>query len=522
MNPPDQYLENLSDPLWRLDHLYKIITKRDGIQPFRPFPYQRKLYEDIFIHKRRKHVVIKARRMGFSTAIAILALDLALFNSSLQASIVDLTQDDAREKVRSKIHVAWEQACLEGWPQELGMFAGYRGDGHRSWSTGSHIYAGINARGGTNHLLHVSEWGPIAHQDPARSKKILTGALPSADEGVVLIETTWMGGKTGELWNIVKDAMDTPDEEKTEQDFWFHFSPWYSDPRHTLKGDRDLDEETEEYLNKLEADLDVKFSPGQRQWYFVNKQRYKDDMNQEYPSTPEEAFDRRVEGSIYGKWISKIRARGQISDFPLEKRQPVHIFADLGIADYLPLWFVQFVGQEIRCVDWYENNGEGLTHYAQVIRQWEKDHPEAILNTIYLPHDGDHKQLSTGETLKSTLEQLLPHVHVEVVQRTKNIYHGIDWLRDNFERIWLHKTNTGTPRSKDGMDHPSGIECLENYHQKEAMAGTNTSKVPVHDMYSHSCDALRTMAEAIIAGKVSLNSSPRQRRQQFKAPSNLF
>ena len=511
-------LANLANPLWRLNNLYKIVTKRHGIQPFKPFPYQQRLYEDIFLRKRRKHVIIKARRMGFSTAIAILALDLALFNHALQASIVDLTQDDAREKVRSKIQVAWEQALFEGWPQELGLYAGHKGDGHRSFSTNSHIYAGINARGGTNHLLHVSEWGPIAHQDPPRSKKILTGALPSADEGVVCIETTWMGGKTGELWNIVKDAMEIADEDKTEQDFWLHFVPWYEDPRHTLEGHRQLTPEITEYLDELEERLEITFSHGQRQWYLVNKLRYKDDMNQEYPSTLDEALERRVSGAIYGQWISRARAEGRICDFGIDPRSPVSLFLDLGVADYLPIWFVQFVGQEIRLVDWYENNGEGLTHYAQTIRKWEKANPEAIIDGLYLPHDGNRRQLAEElTTVKQTFEKLLPHIPVTVVQRTSNVYHGIDWIRDNFHRLWIHKTNCGTQRQKDGIDKPSGLECLENYTQKEAVAGTSTQKTPVHDMYSHTPDALRTMAEAILAGLIQRNRHPS--RHGFQ-PSN--
>ena len=305
--------ENMMNPLWRLNNLYSIVTKRDGVQPFRPFPYQQKLFEDIFLRGRRKHIIVKARRMGFSTAIAVLLLDQCLFNTALQASIVDLTQEDAREKVRSKVRVAWEAQPLLA---ALGLKAKPQADPHWGWNNGSHLYAGINARGGTNHLLHISEWGPIAHMDPSRSKKILTGALPSADEGIVMIETTWMGGKTGELWQILKDAMEVPAAQKTEQDFWLTFVAWFEDPRHTLPGIRAIDSVTTKYLDTLEADLGISLSTGQRLWYFVNSLRYKEDMTQEYPSTIEEATERRVAGSIYGKWVSKARHDGRKGAVP--------------------------------------------------------------------------------------------------------------------------------------------------------------------------------------------------------------
>lgn len=501
-------LERLSDPYWRVNNLYHIITKREGIQPFRPFWYQNRLYEDIYKKGRRKHVIIKARRMGFSTAIDLQMTDLAVFNRAIQCSIVDLTQEDAREKMRSKVRVAWQEAEKMGWPSALGIVPHHRGDGHWSFNTESHIYAGINARGGTNHFLHISEWGPIAHQDPERSKRILTGALPSADEGIVVIETTWMGGKAGELWGIVKDAMEIPAEEKTEQDFWFHFVPWYDDPRHRLEGQRAISEDAQNYLRDLEEKQLLELTHEQKQWYFVNRSRYGDDMGQEYPSTAEEAFERRVAGAIYGKWISAARAQGRIADYPLDERQPVHISLDLGIADYLPLWFVQFVGQEIRLVNWYENNGEGIAHYARVIKRWETEN-DAIIAGVYLPHDGNAKQLATNQTIKETLEGLLPHIEIKLVNRTRNVWQGIDWVRSNFSRFWIHKTNCGTARQKDGIDYPSGLECLENYHQKLAQAGTISDKSPVHDVYSHSADALRTLAEAVEQGIVDNVASPK-------------
>jgi len=505
-------------PCWRLNNLYKIITKRNGIQPFRPFWYQNRLYDDIYKKKRRKHVIVKARRMGFSTAIDIQMTDLSLFNKGLQSSIVDLTQEDAREKIRSKVRVAWQAGEEDGWIDECGFVTHHKGDGHWSFNTESHIYAGINARGGTNHFLHISEWGPIAHQDPERSKRILTGALPSADEGIVVIETTWMGGKSGELWGIVKDAMEIPAAEKTAQDFWFHFIPWYDDPRHSLVGDRAIDSETQDYLRDLEEKKLLELTHEQKLWYFVNRNLYKEDMTQEYPSSPEEAFERRVAGSIYGKWISRARAEGRISDFPLDERHPIHISMDLGIADYLPVWFTQFVGQEIRLVDWYENNGEGIAHYAKMIKRWETKH-DVIIAAVYLPHDGDARQLSTNETIKETLETLLPHIEIKLVQRTRNMWHGIDWIRSNMNRFWIHKTNCGSSRNKDGMDYPSGIECLENYHQKLAVAGSTSTKVPVHDVYSHSADALRTLAEAIEQGIVANVASPKKTNHLLSPPT---
>ena len=38
---------------------------------------------------------------------------------------------------------------------------------------------------------------------------------------------------------------------------------------------------------------------------------------------------------------------------------------DLGIGDSTAIFFAQWVGQEVRIIDYYENSGVGLDHYAK-------------------------------------------------------------------------------------------------------------------------------------------------------------
>src|SRR4029453_3778872 len=87
----------------------------------------------------------------------------------------------------------------------------------------SEVQAGMNARGDTYHILHISEWGRIQWNDPLRSLEILTGALPAAKAGLRLIETTWKGGKSGELWDIMERAVSVRPEDRTREDFVVHF-----------------------------------------------------------------------------------------------------------------------------------------------------------------------------------------------------------------------------------------------------------------------------------------------------------
>ena len=50
---------------------------------------------------------------------------------------------------------------------------------------------------------------------------------------------------------------------------------------------------------------------------------------------------------------------------------------------------------------------------------------------------------------------------------------------------------------------PTGLDCLEYYHRREENVNGTLSEVPVHDEFSHGCDALRTMSEAHRLGMIA-------------------
>ena len=63
---------------------------------------------------------------------------------------------------------------------------------------------------------------------PLRARrKFLTGALPSVGDGICVIESTWRGGRHGHLWGLVKQALETPEEQKGPLDWRLAFFPWY-------------------------------------------------------------------------------------------------------------------------------------------------------------------------------------------------------------------------------------------------------------------------------------------------------
>lgn len=72
---------------------------------------------------------------------------------------------------------------------------------------------------------------------------------------------------------------------------------------------------------------------------------------------------------IYGIELDAARAAGRICVVPYDPILPVDTDWDLGVGDATAIWFSQSLRSgEIRLIDFYETSGEGLPHYAQVLR----------------------------------------------------------------------------------------------------------------------------------------------------------
>ncbi|EFG9284902.1 terminase, partial [Escherichia coli] len=60
-------MTKLSNPWWRPNHLYKIQNEKGELVTFRMRPAQRQLFRNMH----NKNIILKARQLGFSTAIDI-------------------------------------------------------------------------------------------------------------------------------------------------------------------------------------------------------------------------------------------------------------------------------------------------------------------------------------------------------------------------------------------------------------------------------------------------------------------
>jgi len=478
-----ELLKKLRNPLWRIRNLYRITTKKGVEVQFVPNAAQEVFIHLYYVLGIKRIIVLKARRIGFSTLIDVILYDGVYWaEEALQASIIDQTQPDASEKLRTKVRFAHEK--LPDFMRETLVKSNEKQVEFRNGGT---INAGKNARGGTNQFIHVSEWGPIAHTDPKRSEEILTGALPSADQGAIFVESTFKGGKGGDFYGLLKTAMEVPRHLKTVKDFHFLFFAWYLDEENTLEGDPSaIDRETNKYLDAKEEEIKMKFTPGQRLFYMVTKREQGIFMFREYPTTVEEAFKAPVEGAIYGEIISKIRARGQILDFLWDRAYPVFAVFDIGWNDSTSVWLFQIVGRDIHII-WHVRRRHHTA--AQV---WKLiGETEIGIYGAFLPHDGKNKTASGGLSYQGELEKA-GATNVTCLPQTRDKWAGINAARDLLPRCYFHRTYC-----------EEGLDALEAYHTKDNSSGGTITKDPVHDWSSHDSDAFRYLAEAVVTGKVN-------------------
>lgn len=280
----------LGDKRWRLDNLYWIKPEGGG-DPirFKPRDNQKLIYKHLIETPNKPIYIIKSRRLGFSTSLSVFSGDQVSWEAGRNINLVDLTQPDAFKKMREQIRYAVDslpRAIHERMEftsrneSNLGMRVAGQPD-----SAISNIFAGMNARGGDSSGLWISEWGPLAAQDPHRSGKILAGAFPAARKGWRCTETTWMGGKNGDLWNLIEPIY----SGNPNADGVIYFFPWHGDPV-CVSVTGEITDDVRDYFAQLEDQLGKKFSDEQKRWWAVEKTRLGIKMPQEFPSTLEEAL----------------------------------------------------------------------------------------------------------------------------------------------------------------------------------------------------------------------------------------
>ncbi len=302
---------HLSDVWWRLNNLYKIVNEDGQLVTFRMRPAQRELFKNMHY----RNIILKARQLGFSTGIDIYLLDQALFNNNLSCGIIAQDLPAAGEIFSTKISIPFDN--LPPWLRATFQISTRRegaNGGHIEFAHGSKVRVSTSFRSGTVQRLHISEHGKICAKYPAKAKEVRTGTLNAIKDGcIVFIEST-AEGVGGDFHTMSTRAMDLGQLNLplTAQDYKFHFFAWWQDPKYQAPvpdGGLRLSKYHQEYFTAVEQTMNITLLDEQKQWYIRKEIEQQEEMKQEFPSTPSEAFltsGRRVFAAI-----NVMKAEGQ-------------------------------------------------------------------------------------------------------------------------------------------------------------------------------------------------------------------
>jgi len=190
-----------------------------------------------------------------------------------------------------------------------------------------------------------------------------------------------------------------------------------------------------------------------------------------------------LEGAYYAQALNKARLEKRIGRVAADPLMTHRLFFDIGgtgaKADAVAIWVAQFIGKEIRVLDYYEAVGQPLaTHMA-----WMRERGYAPKKAqIWLPHDGDTNDKVHDVSYASALRAAQYEVTVVPNQGKGAAKQRIEAGRRYFPSCWFNEETT-----------QGGIDALGWYHEKKD-ENRSIGLGPEHDWSSHGADAFGLMA----------------------------
>jgi phage terminase large subunit len=189
-----------------------------------------------------------------------------------------------------------------------------------------------------------------------------------------------------------------------------------------------------------------------------------------------------IDGAYYAKSIIDARQQGRIGRVPADPLMTYRMFFDIGgtgaRADAVAIWVAQFIGKEIRALNYYEAVGQPLAvHLA-----WARANgymPDKA--QVWLPHDGETHDKVHDVSYASAIRDAGYRVTVVPNQGKGAAKARIEAGRRLFNSIWFNEETTS-----------AGIDALGWYHEKKDEQ-RNIGLGPEHDWASHGADAFGLM-----------------------------
>lgn len=187
-------------------------------------------------------------------------------------------------------------------------------------------------------------------------------------------------------------------------------------------------------------------------------------------------------GAYYAESLLLARSEGRISKVAADPLMTIRLFMDIGgtgaRADSFVIWAAQFIGKEVRVIDYYEAVGQPIATHLNWMRErgYSSDRAQ-----VWLPHDGSSNDKVYDVSYESAFRAAGYSVTVVPNQGKGAAKARIEAGRRLFPSIWFNESTT-----------EAGRDALGWYHEKKDDA-RNIGLGPEHDWASHGADGFGLM-----------------------------
>jgi len=262
-------------------------------------------------------------------------------------------------------------------------------------------------------------------------------------------------------WDILEPTIRAPNSE-----IWVSFNP-----------DMDTDETFRRFVTNPPADsivckMNWQDNPWRSKVLDAARQKMQRDDPDNYAHIYEGLCRPAIEGAIYYKEVSALRASKRLCNVPYDPMLKVHVVVDLGFNDFMSLLLCQRLGSEIRVIRYIEDRMRYIPSYHQELIDLKLNY-----GTLYLPHDGKARHV-TGTSAQEQFEAL--GWKTEIVEDV-GVEQGIRKAREIFPRLLVDQTH--------------GSELLNRLGRyRRRVNAEGQASTPIHDDESHGADGYRYLS----------------------------
>lgn len=205
-------------------------------------------------------------------------------------------------------------------------------------------------------------------------------------------------------------------------------------------------------------------------------------------------------GAYYARDIIKARADGRVGRVAPDPLLTYRAFFDIGgtglRADAVTIWIAQFVGLDVRALDYYEAVSQPLATHIDWMRG--RGYTPAKCQ-VYLPHDGEQGDKVHDTSYESAIKAAGYEVTVIENQGKGAAKQRIEAGRRWFESISFNEPPDAILLPDGNYSKPTvaaGLEAIGWYHEKKDQ-DRGVGLGPEHDWSSHGADSFGLMCTCV-------------------------